>query len=193
MTIGVVSDTHGFFDPRLKKLLAGVETILHAGDVGSPEILYELRQIAPVRAVRGNVDLPDLDLPLTLTARLGSVKIEMMHILPVPQAELQAWSRGTTPGGRAPERSRRLLASLAESTGVVIFGHSHQPCLVNLGDRLFMNPGSAGRKRFSLPRTCGLLDLVPEGMQATILDLEGYNRRVLDAMRIGAEAEEPNP
>ena len=71
MKIGVVSDTHGFFDARLQELLAGVELILHAGDVGKLEVLDELERIAPVRAVKGNIDSPLAALPLSLTLRLN--------------------------------------------------------------------------------------------------------------------------
>jgi putative phosphoesterase len=159
--VGVVSDTHGFFDPRLKDLLAGVDIILHGGDVGSEEVLDELKRIAPVRAVRGNVDSPDLELPLSLKLSLESLQVEIMHVLPVPQSELEEWLDAMLPGGRPPKRSEKFLATFDEATGVVVFGHTHQPCLTTLGDRLFFNPGSAGKKRFDLPRCCGLLEVVP--------------------------------
>ena len=93
------------------------------------------------------------------------------------------------PGGKAPARSERFLDSFDESTGIVIFGHSHQPCLVNLGDRLFFNPGSAGKRRFSLPRCCGLLERTPEGMEATIKLLESQPGRVFQALRMDARLE----
>ncbi|PYV26824.1 MAG: hypothetical protein DMG27_05660 [Acidobacteria bacterium] len=159
--VGVVSDTHGFFDPFLKDVLAGVDIILHGGDVGSEEVLDQLNRIAPVHAVRGNVDSPDLDLPLSLKLSLESLQVEMMHVLPVPQSVLEEWSDAMLPGGRTPKRSEKFLATFDEETGVVVFGHTHQPCLTTLGDRLFFNPGSAGKKRFDLPRCCGLLEVVP--------------------------------
>ena len=83
MKIGIVADTHGFFDPRLTELLAGVEAILHAGDVGTREILDTLALIAPVRAVRGNTDSLLLDFPLMLRQRWGGVQIEVQHDLTV--------------------------------------------------------------------------------------------------------------
>ena len=86
MIIGVVSDTHGFFDTRLGELLAGVELILHAGDVGKQEVLDELQRIAPVRAVRGNVDPSQLGLPFSMTLNLGETRLELLHELPIPQA-----------------------------------------------------------------------------------------------------------
>ena len=159
--VGVVSDTHGFFDPFLKDVLAGVDLILHGGDVGSEEVLDELKRIAPVHAVRGNVDSPDLELPLSLKLSLDGLQVEMMHVLPIPQSVLGEWLEATLPGGRPPKRSEKFLATFDEETGVVVFGHTHQPCLTTLGDRLFFNPGSAGKKRFDLPRCCGLLEVVP--------------------------------
>lgn len=184
MRIGVVSDTHGYFDPQLRSVLAGAEVILHAGDVGSPEVLDQLRAIAPVNAVRGNVDGPELDLPLSLRLDFGGLCIEMLHILPVPQSELEAWAEAAMPGGRAPARSTRFSNSFDEAARVVVFGHSHQPCLISLGGRLFFNPGSAGRKRFSLPRSCGLLETTPQGIKATILSLGSYNGHVLDRLDV---------
>ena len=188
--VGVVSDTHGFFDPRLEDLLAGVDVILHGGDVGSAEVLDALNRIAPVRAVRGNVDSPDLELPLSLKLSLESLQVEMMHVLPVPQSVLEEWSDAMLPGGRAPQRSEQFLATFDEETGVVVFGHSHLPSLLTLGDRLFFNPGSAGKKRFDLPRCCGLLEILrgrvrtsadgslqrlPDRIRASIELLEKYN------------------
>lgn len=81
MRVGVLADTHGFFDPALRQRLAGVECILHAGDIDSQSVLDELAEIAPVHAVRGNVDPADLDIPLSLTLRLEGAQIQMQHIL----------------------------------------------------------------------------------------------------------------
>ncbi len=178
MTIGVVSDTHGYFDPCLREILAGVDAILHGGDVGSPEVLDELRRIAPVYAVRGNVDSPESNLPLALTLSFGRLQVEVIHILPAPQSELEEWADRASPKGKPPQRSERFLEMFNESTGAVVFGHSHTPCLVNLDGILFFNPGSAGKKRFSLPRTCGLLEVFPDHIQATIMPLERYNGKL---------------
>ncbi len=175
MKIGVVADTHGFFDPNLKRALAGVECILHAGDVGSADVLDALRQIAPVHAVRGNVDYSLPALPLSLTLTVDRLQLQMMHILPVPQSELKAWAEGAVSPTKAPRRSEMFLRSFEETTGLVIFGHSHTPCLVKLGGCLFLNPGSAGRKRFSLPRSYAQLEISSEGAAATIQLLESYN------------------
>ena len=178
MKIGVVSDTHGFFDPRLKELLAGAEAILHAGDVGSPEVLDELEKIAPVHAVRGNVDAASLKLKPSLTKRFEGVQVEMMHALPVPQSELEYWTDGALLGKMQPERRDAFLKAFDPKSRVVVFGHSHQPCLLTLGHMLFFNPGSAGHKRFSLPRCFGLLEIFPRGGRGTILSLERYNEKL---------------
>ncbi len=178
MKVGVVSDTHGFFDMHLKEVFAGVEAILHAGDVGLQEVLEELGAIARVHAVRGNVDPAESDLPVTLTLRFGGVQIEMQHQLPVPQAELEAWSDGALLQKVHPERRQAFLKNFNDQTGVVIFGHSHQPCLVTVGHKLFFNPGSAGKQRFSLPRCCGVLEIFPRGIRGTMLSLERYNEKL---------------
>lgn len=175
ITIGVVSDTHGYFDPALNDLLEGVATILHAGDVGSIEVLDQLRAIAPVRAVQGNVDPPALGLPLTLTARYGGIEICMQHQLPRPPLLLGEWAQPLPPGEKQSGQCQRFLESFPEQARVVIFGHSHEPCATVLEGRLFFNPGSAGKKRFSLPRCCGRLEVSHRRVRATILALERYN------------------
>lgn len=172
MKIGVVSDTHGFFEPRLRELLDGVERILHAGDVGSLEVLEELGRIAPVEAVRGNVDSQETHLPPSRAVQLEGARIELQHTLPAPQSELEAWSDGALLAKMHPERRDAFLKTFHPATRVVIFGHSHQPCLLTLGHTLFFNPGSAGKKRFSLPRTCALLEVFPRGVRGTVLRLD---------------------
>ncbi len=178
MKIGVVADTHGFFDPRLNELLAGVEVILHAGDVGSQEVLEEFRAIAPVHAVRGNVDVEELKLRPSCTLNFENVQVEIQHQLPVPQSELQAWSDGALLQKMHPERRETFLKSFDKATRVVVFGHTHQPSLTTVGHKLFFNPGSAGKQRFSLPRSCGLLEIFARGVRGTILSLERHNERL---------------
>ena len=173
MKIGVVSDTHGYFDPKLRELLAGVEAILHAGDVDSQNILDELEEIAPVHAVRGNVDGAELGLPLTRTTLLEGVQIQMQHKLPAPQSEVEAWAKGFLSRKTHAGRRDEFLNNFDRGTRVVIFGHSHEPCLISLSHILFFNPGSAGKKRFSLPRCCGLLEISSKGIEARIVSLEG--------------------
>ena len=190
MRIGVVSDTHGFFDACLEDLLAGVELILHAGDVGKQEVLRELERIAPVRAVRGNMDPPQLGLPLTMTSRFGGVQVELLHVLPAAQTDVEKWARQARAEGRASQARDAFLRGFDSNTRVVIFGHSHLPCAVALDGTLFFNPGSAGKQRFSLPRCCGVLEVSPKAVEATILSLQLYNGRLPDKVmvQLGAEA-----
>ncbi|MGO8788712.1 MAG: metallophosphoesterase family protein [Terriglobia bacterium] len=175
MKIGVVSDTHGYFDPHLPVFLYGVDGILHAGDVGSEALLDQLLAIAPVQAVRGNIDATNLGLPPSLTRRFGNLNVHMLHELPKPQSALRDWAQADHLAGKQAEHCRRFLEGLPEECEVVIFGHSHEPCALILGGKLFFNPGSAGKKRFSLPRCCGLLEIAAQGVQATFLGLERYN------------------
>jgi len=182
-----VSDTHGFFDPRLVEVLEGVEVILHGGDVGSLAVLDELRQIATVHAVQGNVDSPAMGLPLSFTRRFNGIQIEMRHILPVPQPQLEGWGRGSAPSKARGSRRDAFLKSFDPTTRVVIFGHSHEPCLLVIGGKLFFNPGSAGKKRFSLPRCCGLLEISTGRIKATIKPLERYNEQLPVGIQLDPE------
>jgi hypothetical protein len=134
--IGVISDTHGLLRPEVLEVLRGSQQIIHAGDVGAPEILDALRAIAPVTAVRGNVDKGAWarKLPETEIATLGGVSIYVLHDL--AQLDLK------------PE---------AAGFHVVISGHSHVPKQEKRGGVLYFNPGSAGPKRFKLPVCVGKL------------------------------------
>jgi uncharacterized protein len=173
MKIGLVSDTHGYFDPQLPRLLAGVDVILHAGDLGSSGVHEELEQIAKVHVVRGNVDPPELNLPPSLTLRFGNLQAEIHHQLSLPQEELEEWADGSALQKSNPERCAPFVESFDQATKIVLFGHSHRPCLVTIGHRLFVNPGSSGKKRFSLPRCYGLLEVFPRGVRGLIMGLEG--------------------
>ena len=134
--IGVISDTHGLLRPEAIEALRGAALILHAGDVGAPEILAELRQIAPVTAVRGNVDHGSWasGLAVSEAVEIEGVSIYMLHIL----AELD-------------------LKPEAAGFGVVVYGHSHKPASEMKNGVLYFNPGSAGPRRFKLPVTVGKL------------------------------------
>ncbi|HKT11901.1 MAG TPA: metallophosphoesterase family protein [Terriglobia bacterium] len=175
MKIGLVSDTHGYFDPNLPELLAGVDSILHAGDVGSRKVLDDLGHIAGLRVVRGNVDPVELNLPPSLKMRFENVQIEMLHQLPVPQDELEQWSDGSPLHRQNPNRISAFLENFDPETKVVVFGHSHRPCLLTVGHKLFFNPGSSGMKRFSLPRCVGLMEVFPRGVRGSIIGLEGQD------------------
>lgn len=150
MRIGVISDTHGLLRPEAIASLKGVDHILHAGDVGDPEILNSLRKLAPVTAIRGNIDIYGTcsQLPETAFVELGGVHIYLLHNL----AELD-------------------LDPTAAGISVVISGHTHQPKIERRKDVLYFNPGSAGPRRFSLPATLGFLDLDDGDLTPRLLDL----------------------
>jgi uncharacterized protein len=184
MKIGVVSDTHGHYDPRLPELLQRVDSIIHAGDVGSQEVLDQLSLIAPVAAVRGNVDSPDLRLPLKRVFQWEGVQVEILHILPAPQAQLEEWSRFPPRSETECRQRDRFLKTFQPATRLIVFGHSHQPCLVSLGNRLFLNPGSAGKKRFSLPRCCAVVNIERRHAKVKIASLQDYNQDVLKSVEL---------
>ncbi|WP_062228120.1 metallophosphoesterase family protein [Aureimonas frigidaquae] len=131
-TIGILSDTHGLMRPEALAALAGVDHILHAGDVGSPAILPALQAIAPVTAIAGNIDTGTWArmLPATLRLDLFGISVCMVH------------KRGDLPGNAA-------LSGIQ----LAIFGHSHKPLLERVGETALLNPGSAGPRRFRLPVT----------------------------------------
>ena len=134
--IGVISDTHGLVRPEVPAAFDGVELILHAGDIGNAEVIRQLKTIAPVVAIRGNNDTGSWAraIPETKVARIGRVSIYMLHNL----KEID-------------------LDPSAEGFQVVISGHSHRPSIETRSGVLFVNPGSAGPRRFKLPITVALL------------------------------------
>ena len=140
MRVGLVSDLHGRFDALLPKVLSSVECIVLAGDTVDEALLGRLREIAPLHAVRGNNDHSPglLALPEFLELDVAGVKILVAH----------------------DRKDRRLPAAITRSRpDVLVVGHSHQPLLVREGDLLVVNPGSAGPRRFRLPRTAGTMTL----------------------------------
>jgi uncharacterized protein len=149
-TIGVISDTHGVLRPEAMAALRGLAHILHAGDIGAPEILDELRKIAPVTAVRGNVDqtLWARNIADTEVFQVEGVSIYMLHIL----GELD-------------------LKPEASGFGVVVYGHSHVPKVEVKNGVLYYNPGSAGPRRFKLPVTVGRLRIEGENVRAEIIKM----------------------
>lgn len=150
MRIGVISDTHGLLRPEGLTALAGVDAILHAGDVGDAGILEALRRIAPVTAIRGNIDTQGAcaRLPSTEWVELGGTTFYLLHDL------------------------RQLdLDPAAAGIDVVVSGHSHQPKIERRKSVLYLNPGSAGPRRFSLPITVALVMPGPGEVTAEIVDL----------------------
>jgi putative phosphoesterase len=130
--IGLISDTHGLVRPDVHDALAGVELILHAGDVGGDDVLDELATIAPVLAVRGNTDPPgNARLPASIDRNVDGVDIHVSH--------------GHEVGSPTPEKLLKRYAA-----DVVIYGHTHRQLLTKAGRRWAVNPGAAGARRFDL-------------------------------------------
>ncbi|WP_456254727.1 metallophosphoesterase family protein [Pseudomonas iridis] len=150
MKTAIISDTHGLLRPEALTAIQGCDLILHAGDIGSPEILDHLSQIAPVQAVRGNNDL-DLpwaaNIPDHLSLDLNGWPTLLIHdIADVP-------------------------ALLAANTRLIITGHSHKPLIEWRDNCLYLNPGSAGRRRFKLPVTLALLDVRADALEPQLIHL----------------------
>ena len=152
--IGVISDTHGLVRPDVHTALAGVELILHAGDVGDDDVLDELALIAPVRAVYGNTDAPGRGrLVDAIEITIDGVSIHVSH--------------GHEIGSPLPAK---LLERYAAD--VVVYGHTHRPLVARTADRLVLNPGAAGPRRF---------DIMPSVARLTIAD--GHAEAELVALR----------
>jgi len=149
MLVGVISDTHGLLRPEALAALAGVEHILHAGDVGDSRILDALRAIAPLTAVRGNIDKsgPCASLPDSEMVELGGCLLYMLHSID----DLD-------------------ISPQAAGVGMVVCGHSHQPSVKESDGVLYLNPGSAGPRRFSLPVTVALVRIEGGGPLAQIVE-----------------------
>jgi len=150
MLIGVISDTHGLLRPEALVALAEAEHILHAGDVGDFGILEELRGIAPVTAIRGNVDVYGecAKLPATEMVELSGRYFYMVHS--VHDLDIDPRAAGVD---------------------VVVSGHSHKPLIEKRGGVIYLNPGSAGPRRFSLPVTVALVTVGDSGAEARIVDI----------------------
>ena len=149
MLIGVISDTHGLLRPEALVALAEAEHILHAGDVGDVEILDALREIAPVTAIRGNVDVSGAcgELPATEMVELAGKLFYMVHS--VHDLDIHPKAAGVD---------------------VVVSGHSHKPSVEMKGGVMYLNPGSAGPRRFALPVTVGLVT-VGDVVKARIVEI----------------------
>ena len=150
MRVGIISDTHGLLRPEAERALQGVELIIHAGDVGDAEILTKLKRIAPVFAVRGNVDTERWarELPATTVVEAGKASFYVLHNL-------------------------RELDLRPEAAGfhAVISGHTHQAEHSERDGVLYLNPGSAGPKRFHLPVTLALVEVETKPWQVQIVDI----------------------
>jgi len=151
MNVGVISDTHGLLRPEAVAALRGSHLIVHAGDVGRPEVLDHLREIAPTYAVRGNIDTQAWarKLPATEAVAVGSLLLWVLH-----------------------DRSELDLDPVAAQFAAVIFGHSHKPSIETQDRVLYLNPGSAGPRRFRLPVTVARLRIVGTSIEPQIVELD---------------------
>ena len=151
MRVGLISDTHGLMRPEALEALAGSERIIHAGDIGSADVLEALARIAPVTAIRGNNDTAEWARAIreTTVVQLGGLSILVLHDV------------------------NTLSRDAARAHDVVVAGHSHRPRVERNGEVLFVNPGSAGPRRFSLPISVG--HLVIDGTHA---DAEIHELRI---------------
>lgn len=156
MRIGIISDTHGLLRPEAVERLAGVDHIIHAGDIGRADVISDLRKIAPVTAVRGNIDRDEwaAGYPQTEMVKLGGRFFYVLHNL----AELD-------------------LDPIAAGIDVVVSGHSHQPRIETVDGVVYLNPGSAGPRRFSLPIALATLDLSAKELRPCIVSLSGSEQR----------------
>jgi putative phosphoesterase len=147
MKIGIISDTHGLLRPEAIERLSGVQHIIHAGDIGRAEVISELRKIAPVTAIKGNIDRGEwaAAYPQTVRLMLGGRLIYVLHNL----KELD-------------------LDPAAAGLEVVVSGHSHRPKIETVGGVLYLNPGSAGPRRFTLPIALATLELSADALRPRI-------------------------
>jgi len=142
--IGVIADTHGLYDPAVREHFSGVVAIVHAGDIGDRAVIQSLKRIAPVVAVSGNVDEYERSgFPRQIVIRRSGKTIAVRHVL--------------FEKGKLTEDATRWLNE--EQPDVCIFGHSHRPTIERYGRTLLFNPGSAGPRRFTLPRAIGILTI----------------------------------
>ena len=155
--IGVIADTHGRFDPAIRRHFRGIEHILHAGDIGDRSVIEQLEQIAPVTAVSGNVDgYEQSGFPSETIIELAGRRIAIRHIL--------------YEGGKLTKDGQAFLDR--ERPDICVFGHTHQPKTDWRGSTLLFNPGSAGPKRFTLPRGLGILTIEGGRIEPTLIILD---------------------
>lgn len=155
MRVGLISDTHGTLRPEVFTAFAGVDHIVHAGDIGDPDIIVSLAAVAPVTAVWGNTDRWDIvkDHPEVAELDLSGVRTVVIH------------------GHQYGSPTARILAQQHPDAGLVVFGHSHRPEIVRHRDVLAVNPGSAGPARFSLPITVAIATFANGTVTAELVEL----------------------
>lgn len=174
LTLGIISDTHGWLDPAVAEAFAGVDHILHAGDIGQEEVLEQLEAIAPTTAVRGNIDGGPLRfLPLEVVETFGATRVAMRHIAGSPK--------------RPNKATRELLGR--HRPDVLLVGHSHIPVVARLHGTLWINPGAAGRQGFHDERFAALLHVPAAADQGQLgMDRVHFGPRV--ASRLGPPPEQ---
>jgi uncharacterized protein len=155
LRLGIISDTHGLYDEAITDIFAGVDGIIHAGDIGKLEIIQRLELIAPVFAVEGNNDWFGA-YPTERLEEMEGRRVLIRHIF----GELHQLDRA----------AHQTIET--ERPDVVVFGHSHRPYRHQLNGTLLFNPGSAGPRRFNLPRTVALLTFAPAGIEAEFVNLD---------------------
>ena len=157
MRIGVVSDTHGYLNPRVPELLQGVDHILHAGDIGDGGIIETLAEIAPVTVVRGNNDRtgPESLYPEEVSLKLEEFGFYLTHIVKPP---------------KKPD-DPAITAYKKRAVDIVVYGHSHIAFQQELGNVLFFSPGAAGRRRFKVVPSIGFLELEDGRVEGRIVPL----------------------
>jgi putative phosphoesterase len=150
LNVGIISDTHGLLRPQAAQRLAGVAHIIHSGDIGKPDVIAGLRRIAPLTAIRGNIDSGGWaeEYPNTAMVGFGGCTIYVLHDI----------------------QELRLDPRLC-GVDVVVSGHSHRPRIQTVDGVLYLNPGSAGPRRFNLPVTLATLDLTARPLRPLIHDL----------------------
>lgn len=154
MKIGVLSDTHGYLDERIPEWFAGVDHILHAGDIGFPSLILDLEAVAPVTAVLGNTDDPRFNCRETEVVELGGRKFLVHHIV--------------DPLHLSESLRTRLMR---ERPDVVVFGHTHKAFCERLHGTLFFNPGYCGKPKFAQPRSVAILHCDAQGIREEFLPL----------------------
>lgn len=154
--IGIIADTHGLFDSTIVQHFHGVNHIIHAGDIGKRSVIEQLAAIAPVTAVSGNVDAyEESGFPREIMIELAGLKLVVRHVL--------------YEGGQLTKEGRAVLDRTRPA--ICIFGHTHRPKNEWLGDTLLFNPGSAGPKRFKLPRGIGIITVQNGSIEPTLIAL----------------------
>jgi putative phosphoesterase len=153
MLIGVISDTHGLMRPEALTALRGSDLIIHAGDVGSADVIEQLNAIAPTHAVRGNVDTQSWAraLPDTRVVEAAELRFYLLHV-----------------------RAELAVDPISAGYAAVIFGHSHKPSVEMRNGVLWLNPGSAGPRRFRLPVTVARIRVAADNLDPEIVPLESH-------------------